>query len=143
MKGHAFVRSSAVILRIGNPSFYVHQRVVAEVSLFDKCLLLFCVIWSNPELMSGLVFVQLVVDVVLDDDNQAADNDGEWPFGPFVEQLIHDMFDPGLLPLVRMNPMLCILRLALIMAESLKVVTESILLNFSVPMPRNVLTVGS
>ena len=39
--------------------------------------------------------VQLVVDVVLDEENQDGDNDGEWPFSHIVELLIHDMFDPG------------------------------------------------
>lgn len=38
---------------------------------------------------------QLVVDVVLDDENQEGDTDGEWPFNHIVELLIHDMFDPG------------------------------------------------
>jgi hypothetical protein len=41
--------------------------------------------------------VQVVVDVALDDDNEEMDGDGEWPFAPFVELLIHDMFDPGYL----------------------------------------------
>ena len=39
--------------------------------------------------------VQLVLDVVLDDENQEGDNDGEWPFSHMVELLILDMFDPG------------------------------------------------
>ncbi len=41
--------------------------------------------------------MQVVVDVALDDDNEEMDGDGEWPFAPFVELLIHDMFDPGYL----------------------------------------------
>lgn len=41
--------------------------------------------------------VQLVVDVVLDDENQEGDTDGEWPFYHIVELLIHDMFDSGFL----------------------------------------------
>lgn len=39
--------------------------------------------------------VQLVVDVVLDDENQEGDTDGEWPFNHIVELLINDMFDSG------------------------------------------------
>lgn len=39
--------------------------------------------------------VQFVVDVVLDDENQEGDIDGEWLFNYIVEFFIYDMFDLG------------------------------------------------
>ena len=36
-----------------------------------------------------------MMEAVLDEDIVAQSGEGCWPFGPFVEQLMHDMFDPG------------------------------------------------
>jgi hypothetical protein len=39
--------------------------------------------------------LQIMIEAVLDEDTVAQSGEGHWPFGPFVEQLMHDMFDPG------------------------------------------------
>lgn len=41
-----------------------------------------------------IVFLLSQVESV-DDDNLDQDGSGRWPFYQFVEQLIHDMFDPS------------------------------------------------
>ena len=39
--------------------------------------------------------IQIMMEAVLNEDTVVQSGEGHWPFGPFVEQLMHDMFDPG------------------------------------------------
>ena len=40
------------------------------------------------------------MDANLDEDSHVHDGDARWPFHTFAEQLILDMFDPGILMLL-------------------------------------------
>jgi len=39
--------------------------------------------------------LQDIVEAVEDEDNMEHEGSGRWPYRRFVEQLLHDMFDPG------------------------------------------------
>ena len=42
-----------------------------------------------------MFLLQVFTDSIYEDDTFEHDGDGSWPFHHFVEQLIHDMFDPS------------------------------------------------
>jgi hypothetical protein len=47
------------------------------------------------DLITPLTFFQDTVDAITDEDNLEYSENGRWPFQQFVDQLIHDMFDPS------------------------------------------------
>ncbi|RRT74286.1 hypothetical protein B296_00021135 [Ensete ventricosum] len=42
--------------------------------------------------------LQDLADTILDEDGSEHDQNGRWPFHHFVEQLVHDIFDPSNCP---------------------------------------------
>lgn len=65
--------------------------------------LLFCsgihIVQPEHSLMGCLVIsitiFQDAFDITMDEDNPEYNENGRWPFQQFVDQLIHDMFDPS------------------------------------------------
>lgn len=46
-------------------------------------------------LVISITIFQDVFDTAVDEDNLEYGENGRWPFQQFVDQLIHDMFDPS------------------------------------------------
>lgn len=46
-------------------------------------------------LVISIAVFQDVFDTAVDEDNLEYSENGRWPFQQFVDQLIHDMFDPS------------------------------------------------
>jgi len=46
-------------------------------------------------LVISITIFQDVFDTAVDEDNLEYSENGRWPFQQFVDQLIHDMFDPS------------------------------------------------
>lgn len=46
-------------------------------------------------LVISITIFQDIFDTAVDEDNLEYSENGRWPFQQFVDQLIHDMFDPS------------------------------------------------
>ncbi|KAG6551134.1 hypothetical protein Mapa_007369 [Marchantia paleacea] len=80
-------RKAKVIVKDGNSKEWQEEEDAQEPSA-KRTKNTKAVITEQPQ--SG---DKLVMEAVLDDDSPEPEGDGRWPFGHFVELLIHDMFD--------------------------------------------------
>lgn len=52
----------------------------------------------NSDSIKSFSNLQDLADTILDEDSSEHDQNGRWPFHHYVEQLVHDIFDPSNCP---------------------------------------------